>query len=677
MEGLRMKPVKTILFIVLILSVTNCTIPSSIEAQSVEIMIPDFTITGAFTPDDQSINYGMAIEEIGVYRISLNASGDPQIYLSVQQYQYGSPSIIATCSPNSTSIFKITPGSFNLGAIYQLTLNPSVSVISENVYYELSIERLDSLFIQGDFQYNELLETYGKRHFILTASNEYNGYLFISDTYYTYSVAIYDTYGLLVQSLMVDYYPYEHMFLLAPGVYHIFIELQSSYSSGITFQITPETVPSATPDTSLDLNFSESQTYQYFQLVVDEGTQYSISLDPIGNEDVYFFLGPFLFSYYGYYGYMVYFDDWGSGITENVTDITFSASFITFTGWDYNAEIEYTRSDRNIIEFNSYYYDFYSLDTSSILLIVCSRTIGSAVLEVSEGIDPNPLSPDVAASCHFDAIDGPFTALFNLNGLSGGHLYKFTIDHNAQENCILEPYYRIYSTQRMNQNYLFNKRPLLTDSEKIEWDQQSYRYSTLPLSHHLERNEICYYSPIDANQFLLAYISDQCYSGSVRDSEINKGDVQLSIEEVPASSLALNSPITVDSSPLDTALYTMQLEADCMYEIKVTGTELQSHGYSSLYNQTGHQLAYSWTTMHASDRFSKYYLAQIQCTGQHFLVVTTKGDAPVTITVTKLTPNGESIGVPFFVGGLVVAAAEGILIGVVIGKLRFGKETPG
>ncbi len=56
------------------------------------------------------------------------------------------------------------------------------------------------------------------------------------------------------------------------------------------------------------------------------------------------------------------------------------------------------------------------------------------------------------------------------------------------------------------------------------------------------------------------------------------------------------------------------------------------------------------------------------------MLVSVEGTSPVIVDITKMQDVNSGIQYPFFIGGLAVAVAEGILIGIVIGKLKFGQD---
>jgi hypothetical protein len=172
------------------------------------------------------------------------------------------------------------------------------------------------------------------------------------------------------------------------------------------------------------------------------------------------------------------------------------------------------------------------------------------------------------------------------------------------------------------------------------------------------------------------YIVDS-YMYSEFASEINSGSLQLQASIVEKIQASVASSISVASSPPSTAIYSLQFEAGCTYQIKVSATYLQSSGTVKLWNASGHQIASYQYTLHDSDRFSEYYLFEVECGGTHNMVVNVAGDSPVIIDITKFSKGNPGIQLPFMIGSLAVAVAEGIIIGIVIGKLKFGKDSAG
>ena len=678
-----MKHVRALLLIILILSIAcfAIQIPTTAQTttQSTEILEPDFVITGEFDQEHLSAYYGMSIEEYGVYRVTLNSIGNTMIELEINQFEGGYPYYVSQFVSNETSTFLVTHGAQNLGPIYQLHLSLNGYEPVEQVEYTLSIERVAPLAIQDNFENTLTLQNYNACHYTLTVNEEYNAYEIIASTSRSCYFYFYDAYGINIRTVQISSYTTEYFILLSPGEYDLFIELSSYYLTELVFQMIPKSVPMLSPDSSLDLVFNATSIIQYVELSLEPGTKYDLNLIPYNDENVGFYIDPFCVS--GQYVYNI--NNWGPGGAENISELSVWSTCIAFNGWDYNFENEYTQSYFHFEDFYYYYYYYYypvnSMDYVTVLLTIYSFSEGGATIQVNKGVEPLQLSLDTPVTCSLNEDKGSFYSVYRLDNLPSGHLYEFTFDHTPEDTFALLPRCRIYGSNLLDQDYLFSTRPLLTPSEREKWDSLSSQYSTLYYSTAELKKEVSYYHPINADQFLIVMIPDNIHEGSLYSDYFNKGTIQISVDEILSSPLTLEQTISVDPSPFNSAMFTAQLEKDYVYEIEVSSTNLQSYGSVSLWNTTGHQLARAQSSMYRTDRFSSLYYADVETSGKYFLVVSIEGDTPVTVTVKKLSSEKTTgtIQLPFFVGGLIAAAAEGILIGVVIGKLKFGKEAPG
>jgi len=559
-----------------------------------------------------------------------------------------------------------------LGAFYQLQVQIMEMLEGQDIDYQISITRQEPLSTSVGVAYSVSLIPPIQRHCILAVDNGPRLYeLSATTSDYTYFY-FYDSVGMQLFYFYTS--PYlasnSRVIALASGTYHLFIGGGSSSSIDCTFQFNILDVPILTPNDSCEFYFpSGDLSYQYALLSIEEGVHYTMNLNPDADVDARFQL-----SIDGSFGPLI--DNFGVGQSENTTDIIFWENYFAYTDWEQGPDYDYTLSDPHI--YSSLYFPSIH-PISQAVLAVSSINEGSAIFEYREGSKAQTISLDAPIADHFDGVDGPFWQLYRVTGLSSMHLYKFNLVHYATSDYILNPSYRIFLSMLDSQSYLFFTRPYLSDSEKIYRDTAPNSYISLQYDTFLTNAEAFYFDLHGGDRWLYVSVPDG-YNGAYNPNyPIHSGDVELTISDVAPLQCDTITPININPSTSRIAFYALQLDGRSVYQIKVSGTNLQSSGIISVYNATGHQLAYSMSYTNFAEKTSLYYLCDLQCSGQHSLLVEVRGDSPVTLTITKYTDLAAAsvIQLPFFVGGLMAAAAEGILIGVVIGKLKFGKKAAG
>ena len=667
--GCVLKLFGTIMIVFLFLSMTGIFFAMPAESQSPDILAPDFDISGAFDSTHTSDFYGMDISSPGVYLLTVNSTGGVPVMAIVSRYSQGSIYSISSCISNSSDSFRIIPSGMYLGAFYQLSVKINEPITEQAVSYHMSVEHIEPLTLTLSTPYLLSIDNRHDYHYVLNVDNGPKIYQLSATSYSSVYFTFYNSYGIQIASFYL-YSSTQGTILLDSGTYHVFIYTYYGTTADFSFQLTNIEAPLFEPGLSAEINFSGPDSLnQYAILSIQEGMQYSMYLDPESNEDVQFNLR--LNQYSG-----PNFNYWRSGETESVTDLTFWSDSVAYTDWDTSPNMTITRS--NPVIYNNYKpTTIYPL--SSVIVMFTSDTIGKAIFDYNEIGFVQTITPNLQITEHFDGIDGPFWKLYKMTGLSPSNLYEFNLIHDAAPNCVLAPYYYLYQPTKTNQYYLFYQRPLLSNEEQNYLDLLPDDYTYLSYDNTLSNTTVPYYHSQSGDRWLLVYIPDGYYDGDYSYDPLHSGDVHLEIIKVNPIAQQVDSSFSFNPAIKKAAIYTLQLKGGSMYQIEVSTTSLQIQGSLTLWNQTGHQLAYPQIYQHFSKPTSSFYLLEVECTGTHYLVVEASGDSPLTITVrTSSNDNAKSgISTLFFVGSIAAAATEGLLIGVVIGKIKFGKQPPG
>jgi len=664
-----LRSAKVLLLIALLLSITTAIVilPEPVTAQESNYLEPGDEITGTLSLDHKSDYYGLTIAETGMYRLTINSTGDALLSASISRYSSGSAYPIIQCVSNRSYSFSVNPCSMYHGSIYQVSVQIESFLEDVTSNYTISIERMDSIEIAVEQVYTFMGDEATGTHLILDVEDSSTAYEFhFNSTYSFFYLTIYDSTGLRVFSKSTSTsYPPDYPVLLDPDEYHIFISTSRSTTQECTLQIIPADIPVLTNGDSVELVFSAGlPSYQFAQISITEGAQHSISLDPLGDIDVGFEIwNP---PYYG-----PTFNYWYTGETESVIDLTFWEKYIAYTELALNPDNESTFSRPRLSSFSS----SYTRPDSFVLLYCYHFGFGNATLSLDIGPEAPIISPDVPISTHFDGGYGPFWKLYKMTGFSSMNLYEFHLEHFPTTNDILEPTYRIYSPYTSSQSYLFRTRPFLTELEQESWDQSSTYSVSLQYEQSQQTNDAYYYQSNDDERWLYIYIPDGYYNEHYPSFGVSSGDIQLVASVVDPIYVSITEPISVVPPLPETSIFYLQLEGNYVYQIEISATDLQSSGYLTLWNATGHQLADSQD--YTSERFSRTYLVEVETTGQHTMLVTAKGDSPVIVEITKMQDVNAGIQLPFMIGSLGVAVAEGIIVGVIIGKVKFGKDSAG
>ncbi len=660
-----MKSTKALVIIILILTISSIYSVQSTDAQNDEILTPDLTVSGILSSTHLSDYYRIEISQDGVYTIELNSTGSSVLRASFNRFSYGYPSTIEDCFSNTSSCFTILSSSQYLGSFYQLEVSIDGISDSDSAEYLVSIERVNPIVLEEGREYTIQQDRFKDAHYILDTNGSSRTYRLIASTSYYCYFSIYNSYGLRVyyEQCLYSSYSIDDVVLLDPGIYHIYIDSSSSSGQYITFQLTPEDIPVLEPGSSIQVEFT-GLTDVYVLLPLTEGTQYNIELAPHSLQDVGFYI-------YFYADNGVRIDDWDGGSTESIADFIFWDNFMAYTGWDQNPNMQYTRSDPHFYRL----YSSYRPQTSGLLLRAFSNLEGGATLRLTKVQDVQTVSTDVPVIAQFDGINGPFWKLYKLENFEGSNLYNFELTHVPTNDYILHPSYTVYTPAITDQSYLSGIRPLLSEIEKNIWDSIPGTSTSIQYNRLIPNSNGYYYHPIICESWLYVSIPDGYYNGHY-SYELHSGSMEFEVHAVEPVMQTANSQFMMEPS-LDTAIYSLQLEGNSIYEIDVTGTNYLSHGHASLWNETGHRLQFAFYGYSAqTDGNTIHYQIEVECGGVHNLLVTAEGESPVKITITKKT-NSIGVQYPFFVGGLAVAVAEGIIIGIVIGKIKFGKADTG
>ena len=654
-----------LVLVIFLLMISSLYSTQSVDAQDSAILTPDLTVTGTLSSTHLSDYYRIEISQYGVYTIELNSTGSSLLQASFNRYYYGYPSIIEECYSNTSSCFTILSSSQYLGSFYQLEV--SIDEISDSnlAEYIVSIERVEPIVLEEGREYNIQQDGFKDSHYILDATGPSRTYRLNASAIYYGHFSIYNSYGLRVYYESLPYFTYtiDNIFLLDPGIYHLYIDSSSYSENNITFQITPEDIPILEPGSSIQVDFA-GYTDAYVLLPLTEGKHYSIELGPPSAQDVGFqiFFDP---------DYRMQIDDRDAGFLESVTDFVYWDNCMAYTDWERGPDLEYTPSDPHLYRSDS----IDAVQESGLLLRAFSNLEGGASLTLTEVQDVQIISSDVPVTAQFDGVNGPFWYLYKFDNFAGGELHNFELSHTPINDYTLNPSYAIYTPEITDQYYLSRTRPFLSEIEITYWDNIPGTSTSLYYNRVGPFSNAYYYHPIPCETWLYVSIPD-AYSNDHYYYPIQSGSMEFEVHSVEPILQTVNSEFTMDPS-LETSIYSIQLEGDSIYEITVTGTNYQSVGYLSLWNETGHQLPSSYYGYSAqTDRNTRHYQIEVECSGVYNLVVTADGVSPIKITVSKKT---ASIGVqyPFFIGGLAVAAVEGVIVGIVIGKVKFGKSDAG
>ena len=656
---------KVLLLITILLSITTSGIvhTETVSAQELDNREPGDEITGTLSPSHISATYGFTIDEPGVYRLILNVTNDASLFSSVKRYSRGRADTIAICYSDEFEEFIVQPGSLYVGSIYQVYVKSDDFAGADSADYRIVIEKSEPIVVADGQEYSLIFNRFANQHFILHVDESNSAYeIQFSSLHYSTYLEIIDSQGLQVTRRSSSATPSErHPVVLNPGDYHIFLNTYSSIITAATLQFDRIHIPFLIPGTSVELELSSGLPYQYVQVAISEGVPYSINLDPHSDIDVRF--SVIVRSIYG-----PLFNMWGEGETENVTDLTFWDCNLAYTDWDLGPDMQYSRSRPEMTGYSS----SYRVPYSSFLISAFSWSAGNATLSLDAGSEASVITPDILISENFDGVEGPFWKIFKMTGFSSMNLYKFHLEHFPATDSILEPRYSIYSPRTTDQSYLFITRPHLTELERESWDKTRAFTQSLSYNEYLQINDAYYYNSNDGERWLYISILDG-YGSAGFASEINSGNIQFQASVIEQMQASIDNSISVAPSP-STAIYSLQLERGCTYQIEVSATYLQSSGTISIWNATGHQLSSYQYTLHDSNRFSEYYLFEVECTGPHAMIVKVAGDSPIIIDITEFREGNTGIQLPFMIGSLAVAVAEGIILGIVIGKLKFRKN---
>lgn len=666
--GILMKRVKALVLVILFLTISSFSVIQTVNTQGAEteILTPNLVVSGTLSSTHLSDYFRIEISQTGVYKIELNSTGSSWVIAFFNRYSYGYPSIVEDCYSNSSDCFYILSSSQYYGSFYQLEVSFYYESVVEITDYNVSIVRVQPIVIEDGQEYTIQQDAYVDSHFILDVSESYETYRFNASTEYYSSFYLYDSYGFrCYYEQFSQFNPLDDIIILDSGIYHLFIYASSSSGQNITFQITAEDIPVVELDTTIQVDFEANPLGVYFVLPLIEGTQYSIDLAPQSLINVGF---DIMFNP----DYRMTIDDLHDGDTESIADFVFWENCMAYTGWDTNPEMELSRSNPVM---RNFYSSSYKILNSALLLRAFCSNIGSATLRLSKMQDVQTLSPDVPVSAQFDGIDGPFWKLYKMENLAGGELYNFHLTHTPATDYILNPNYFVYTPRIMDQNYLSRTRPLLSDIEKGIWDNLPGSYTSLQYDHTLPITDAFYYHPILCESWLYVSIPDGYYYNHYSYDSVQSGSMEIEVNAVEPIIQNVDSQFTMDPS-LGTSIYSLQLEGGNTYEVTVTGSNYQSHGYITLWNETGHQLPASYKYAAQTDKNTRHFQIEVECDGAHNLLVTAEGSSPLTITITKKTVS-NGVQYPFFIGSLAVVAVEGIIIGIVIGKVKFGKADTG
>jgi len=144
---------KVLLLIALLLSTAVASVIHSepVTAQENDYLEPGDEITGTLSLDHKTDAYGLTLDETGMYKLTLNSTGDALLSVSILRYTSGSYSFYTTiqCFSNQSRSFNLNPCSMYHGSIYQVSVQ--IEAILEDVTsdYTISIEQMESGHIQS------------------------------------------------------------------------------------------------------------------------------------------------------------------------------------------------------------------------------------------------------------------------------------------------------------------------------------------------------------------------------------------------------------------------------------------------------------------------------------------------------------------------------------------------
>ncbi|MFX0106772.1 MAG: hypothetical protein ACFE7R_00655 [Candidatus Hodarchaeota archaeon] len=634
------------------------------------VSIAPVTLTGTLNEDNPDDYYGLRVTEPGTYNFSVYSTGETDIVAWLNVYIQGSPLWDMMLYSNSSQLWNFRPGrdmNYNR-QIHVRTINEF-----EEVSYVVKLERIHDLPLVGpNDEQSYIFEPYESTWYIFDASaatNAYNFTVYNNGTWVYWTIL--DENGLTIASY-TQWGNRSHIIMLDPGQYYVRFTNDDPDPGKVWAVFEPNGIPVITPGMSetVHLNYTiNAQRRHVFNLDLKEGVYYDMELEADGGVDGGFriYKGPSTASYYHYFNYF------GPGEEENISDIVFFGQNSMYLGWDYNLSWhpEQTFSVQNFL------WGSDQIDHSRIILeIFCSSGDGDATFRINSET-PVPSIDGVGSTiCNFNNTIGPFYHLVNVSGLSGMSLYKFTFDHLATlNNNMTSDIYLHAPRKQTDQNYLYRHRPYYPVGAKEAFDRQLVQgYGHFYSYDFNEEITTPWYQSIDGNIWAVVRVPDMVYMGSYTGAPPLFGQVNVSVENIASTPLAVGTAETAYPDSDMPSLFTASLVGGHTYKFATKAVNYSSNAYPTIFNSTGYSMtgayygAYSYSPWIDDDDVSYAVIHVIEDTDVA-LTFYVYGDTPVEVWIEDLTPPAPitfMIAILGFVGVGVVC----LLIGIVIGRRR-------
>ncbi|MHA1917346.1 MAG: hypothetical protein ACTSUV_03420 [Candidatus Ranarchaeia archaeon] len=673
------KKVSSILIGLILLGLFSSFITPKVTAVPGDLLTPGTTMSGLLNYDNQQDNYGIAITEPGVYNVSVYSTGLSSVKARIYEYSTGylGFSLITETSNDSTT-WKILPGKTD-GQTGNYTIIVEILDESKSASYVVKCEKLPSLgVLQTDVLKEFTLDKIANLWHLLVfnASSGLNAYNFTyyKNESYSFTFELYDSLGLLIYDQSNPSNNTYWVGLVDSGIYYFYIKHTSTGPVKTWFRATPLNLTLLQPGESVNVHLNNtinSQEHYYYQLSVEEGKYYDIQLTTENTTNGAFkiYKGPantissLTFSW------------WGTGLTENVTDLIFWGEYSAFTDWDWNMSINWERS--NLIYGSSWEGDY--IDHSKMILkIYTNGGDGDATLTISNGTSAPEVSTTQSVLSTFNNTHGPHWYLYRVTNLTPVTAYRYTFEHIANSNLSTD--FELRQSILTNGFYQLLTRPhypaaVRTLVEKATTTAFSENYGNYPFNYTFEKD---HFVSVAGDRWLFVDVPDAVQWGGYTVAPLMKGVVNISLEEHANVPITVGTPeiiSTVDHGAVFTTTLTPNHHYSFSLEALNYSTSTSTVG--GICNSSGFSIypAYTFGAEPWIEENILYYNIHAKSISDIYFYLSSSGDGAMRMLISDITYSDIVLeGTLLVFGGLGGALIVGIILGFLIGKAKGKKK---
>ncbi|MHA1917347.1 MAG: hypothetical protein ACTSUV_03425 [Candidatus Ranarchaeia archaeon] len=664
----------------ILLGLFSSFITPTVNAVPGDLLTPGMTMTGNLSYENREESYGISISEPGVYNVSIYSTGTTSAKVKIFEYTAGYISFLGiptvSKTANGSTTWKILPGD-TPGQTGKYMIQVYITNYDETSSYVVKVEKMSTLgVLQTDVLTELTLDKTANLWQILSfnATSELNAYNFTyyrNDSFST-NFELYDSNGLMVFSTNPSNNTY-WVTIIDPGTYYFYIKHSSTGPLKMWFHAIPLNMTVLTPGDSVTVHLNNSinsQEHYLYQLSVEEGKYYDMQLTTENTTNGAFsiFKGPTDKSP------SLQFSWWGTGGTENVSDLVFFGEYTAWTDWDLNMTVDW---DRTNLMYNSGWESDYVDHSKLVLEIYCNGGDGDATLTISNGTDVPELTTTNSVLATFNNTHGPHWYLYKVPDLNPVSVYTYSIEHTANSNLSTD--FVLLESTITNSLYQTMVRPFYPSSMRTLMDNHlisayTESYNQYDFNYTYEFDD---FVSVGGDRWLFIDVPDAVQWASLTGHPLLKGVANISLEERPAVDLTVGTPQDLTSLDHDTVLsaaLTPNHHYSVSYEFSNYSNMIISQGV--VFNASGYSISalpvYGQEVWLNDNIMQQGF--QADSMSNVYIYLPSMYNGPITVLISDTTFSGIVLEGPIFVfGGLGAAVIVGILLGFVFGKAK-GKK---